>query len=127
MRAIDHHLLAKSHFLECGTGGGYSFAIVVRPLLAAAQDHVCVRVAPGFEDGSHAQLLARRGAYYRLWSRQAGGFVLDDGTADGSGGKVGRRDTEEIEEETVDAQGTPEEVIGHDRNPKRKPARERRQ
>jgi ATP-binding cassette subfamily B protein len=27
------------------------------------------------EDGSHSDLLARRGAYYRLWSRQAGGFL----------------------------------------------------
>jgi ATP-binding cassette subfamily B protein len=27
------------------------------------------------EDGTHAELLARRGAYYRLWSRQAGGFL----------------------------------------------------
>jgi ATP-binding cassette subfamily B protein len=27
------------------------------------------------EDGSHADLLAQRGAYYRLWSRQAGGFL----------------------------------------------------
>jgi ATP-binding cassette, subfamily B, bacterial len=27
------------------------------------------------EDGSHADLLALRGAYYRLWSRQAGGFL----------------------------------------------------
>jgi ATP-binding cassette subfamily B protein len=27
------------------------------------------------EDGSHAELLARGGAYYRLWSRQAGGFL----------------------------------------------------
>ncbi len=27
------------------------------------------------EDGSHAELLASRGAYWRLWSRQAGGFL----------------------------------------------------
>jgi ATP-binding cassette subfamily B protein len=27
------------------------------------------------EDGSHAELLARGGAYHRLWSRQAGGFL----------------------------------------------------
>jgi ATP-binding cassette subfamily B protein len=27
------------------------------------------------EDGAHAELLARGGAYYRLWSRQAGGFL----------------------------------------------------
>jgi ATP-binding cassette, subfamily B, bacterial len=29
------------------------------------------------EDGPHAELLAQRGAYYRLWSRQAGGFLPD--------------------------------------------------
>jgi len=29
------------------------------------------------EDGSHAELLAKHGAYYRLWSRQAGGFLPD--------------------------------------------------
>jgi ATP-binding cassette subfamily B protein len=78
------------------------------------------------EDGSHAELLARGGAYQRLWSRQAGGFVLDDGAGDGTAatarlGRVAPVD----EEETVDAQETPEEVIGHDRNPKRRPARER--
>jgi ATP-binding cassette subfamily B protein len=78
------------------------------------------------EDGSHAELLARQGAYQRLWSRQAGGFVLDDGAGDGPGAtaKLDRIDADE-EEETVDAQETPEEVIGHDRNPKRRPARER--
>jgi ATP-binding cassette subfamily B protein len=59
------------------------------------------------EDGSHAELLARNGAYHQLWSRQAGGFVLDDGAAD--------RGTTVAEEELVDAQEMPEEVIGHDR------------
>ncbi|AKJ29404.1 ABC transporter ATP-binding protein [Caldimonas brevitalea] len=29
------------------------------------------------EDGSHAELVARRGAYFRLWSKQAGGFLPD--------------------------------------------------
>jgi ATP-binding cassette subfamily B protein len=33
------------------------------------------------EDGSHAQLLGRRGAYWKLWSKQAGGF-LGDGEGD---------------------------------------------
>jgi ATP-binding cassette, subfamily B, bacterial len=27
------------------------------------------------EDGTHTKLLARRGAYYRLWKMQAGGFL----------------------------------------------------
>jgi ATP-binding cassette subfamily B protein len=75
------------------------------------------------EDGSHAELLARNGAYQRLWSRQAGGFVLGDG----AGGEVERaRDVEDNEAvDSVDPQETPEEVIGHDRNPKRRPLRER--
>jgi ATP-binding cassette subfamily B protein len=41
------------------------------------------------EDGSHSDLLARRGAYYRLWSRQAGGFLpeaIGTETAGKSGG-----------------------------------------
>ena len=29
------------------------------------------------EDGSHQALLARRGVYWQLWSRQAGGFLPD--------------------------------------------------
>jgi len=79
------------------------------------------------EDGSHAELLARQGAYQRLWSRQAGGFVLDDGAGEGTGAtaKLGPVAVGEAEEETADAQEMPEEVIGHDRNPKRRPARER--
>jgi ATP-binding cassette subfamily B protein len=31
------------------------------------------------EDGSHADLLARRGVYARLWARQVGGFLVGDG------------------------------------------------
>jgi ATP-binding cassette subfamily B protein len=37
------------------------------------------------EDGSHAQLLARQGAYWRLWRRQTDGFLADadaDATAE---------------------------------------------
>jgi ATP-binding cassette subfamily B protein len=57
------------------------------------------------EDGTHEQLLAQGGAYHQLWSRQAGGFVLDDGAAD-----------EQVkEDEPVDAEGTPDEVVGNDR------------
>jgi ATP-binding cassette subfamily B protein len=33
------------------------------------------------EDGSHAQLLARRGHYHRLWSRQADGFLPESSEA----------------------------------------------
>ena len=79
------------------------------------------------EDGSHAELLARQGAYQRLWSRQAGGFVLDDGAAEGAGAtpKLGRVLTVDEETETVHAQEMPEEVIGLDRNARRRPARER--
>ncbi len=79
------------------------------------------------EDGSHAELLARQGAYQRLWSRQAGGFVLDDGAGEGGGAtaNLGRMLTEGEETEAVDAQEMPEEVIGLDRNARRRPARER--
>ena len=72
------------------------------------------------EDGSHAELLALNGSYQRLWSRQAGGFVLDDGVT----GEV-ERATDVEDDTSVDPQETPEEVIGHDRNPKRRPVRER--
>ncbi|MDB6090925.1 MAG: msbA6 [Gammaproteobacteria bacterium] len=65
------------------------------------------------EDGSHAELLAQGGAYQKLWSRQAGGFVLDDGAA----GSVDRGTQAENEEPSV-SQETPEDVIGHDRAPK---------
>ena len=57
------------------------------------------------EDGTHEELLARGGSYQQLWSRQAGGFVLDDGAADKSA-----RD-----EEPLDAAEAPEEVVGNDR------------
>ncbi|HSD38534.1 MAG TPA: ABC transporter ATP-binding protein [Rhodocyclaceae bacterium] len=30
------------------------------------------------EDGSHGELLARQGAYFNLWSRQAGGFLPEE-------------------------------------------------
>jgi ATP-binding cassette subfamily B protein len=63
------------------------------------------------EDGSHEELLARGGSYRRLWSRQAGGFVLDDGAADG------RIEVEEPAEdqERLDAGVTTEEGVGNDR------------
>jgi ATP-binding cassette subfamily B protein len=57
------------------------------------------------EDGTHEELLAQRGAYQQLWSRQAGGFVLDDGAADES----------VKEEEPVGTAATPEELVGSDR------------
>jgi ATP-binding cassette subfamily B multidrug efflux pump len=31
------------------------------------------------EDGSHAELLRRAGVYAALWSRQVGGFLVDEG------------------------------------------------
>jgi ATP-binding cassette subfamily B protein len=57
------------------------------------------------EDGTHDELLALGGSYHRLWSRQAGGFVLDDGAADKSA----------KDEEPSDAEDAPEEVVGNDR------------
>jgi ATP-binding cassette subfamily B protein len=60
------------------------------------------------EDGSHGELLARRGAYHRLWSRQAGGFVLEEGMASAS-------TPDPHTEDALEPQGAPEpeEVIGH--------------
>jgi hypothetical protein len=66
------------------------------------------------EDGSHAQLLAQGGPYQRLWSRQAGGFVLDDGAAAKEGLPV------EEDEELTESGQTPEEVIGQDRRTQRR-------
>jgi ATP-binding cassette, subfamily B, bacterial len=57
------------------------------------------------EDGTHEELIALGGSYHQLWSRQAGGFVLDDGSPD----------TSAKDEEPVDTQATPEEVVGNDR------------
>jgi ATP-binding cassette, subfamily B, bacterial len=62
------------------------------------------------EDGSHAELLARRGAYHRLWSRQAGGFVLDDGAVDRPAG-------DELEPEPAADVETPEDLMEHHRRP----------
>jgi ATP-binding cassette, subfamily B, bacterial len=63
------------------------------------------------EDGSHAELLSRGGVYQRLWSRQAGGFLLDGAAAEITDGEKDRVPTElAVEDEP------PEEVIGHDRS-----------
>jgi ATP-binding cassette subfamily B protein len=64
------------------------------------------------EDGTHEQLLEQGGAYHRLWSRQAGGFVFADGAADRSP----REETAPTEEdEAVDTTRTSEELVGNDR------------
>ncbi len=60
------------------------------------------------EDGSHAELLSQGGAYQRLWSRQAGGFLLDDAAS--------AADSEAVTPEFPVEGDTPEEVIGHDRS-----------
>src|SRR5262249_9780592 len=64
------------------------------------------------EDGTHGELLALGRSYYQLWSRQAGGFVLDDGAADSA-----PRDEQPApkQEEPVDTATTPEELVGNDR------------
>ncbi|MGH8140398.1 MAG: ABC transporter ATP-binding protein [Steroidobacteraceae bacterium] len=67
------------------------------------------------EDGTHAELLARGGAYQRLWSRQAGGFILDDGAA-AAAPAFAANDGEDLLD-TEEAPEAPEEVIGHARSP----------
>jgi ATP-binding cassette subfamily B protein len=57
------------------------------------------------EDGTHDELLALGGSYHQLWSRQAGGFVLDDGAADKSA----------KDDEPADGGEAPDEVVGNDR------------
>ncbi len=67
------------------------------------------------EDGSHAELLSRGGAYQRLWSRQAGGFLLDGSAAEGASGE--KVPSEELPQEDLPQEpDAPEEVIGHDRS-----------
>jgi ATP-binding cassette subfamily B multidrug efflux pump len=42
------------------------------------------------EEGTHAELLARGGAYAALWRRQSGGFIGDGDAAGGAPGAAGR-------------------------------------
>jgi ATP-binding cassette subfamily B protein len=58
------------------------------------------------EDGTHAELLARRGGYYRLWSNQAGGF-LPNGASITRGNNLSADETES----TMDALSTIDENI----------------
>jgi ATP-binding cassette subfamily B protein len=61
------------------------------------------------EDGSHAELLALRGAYHCLWSRQAGGFALEGGVAS--------QGVPEMQEEALEPDDAPEpeELTGRER------------
>ncbi len=45
------------------------------------------------EDGSHAELLARRGTYWRLWTQQSDGFLPDVETTDGIAPSAGHART----------------------------------
>jgi ATP-binding cassette, subfamily B, bacterial len=47
------------------------------------------------EDGSHGELLARQGAYFRLWSRQAGGFLPEESSRDVHGTSADKLPTPE--------------------------------
>ena len=55
VRQVDHYLLAQARFLEQFTGRVHVFGAVVG-LLAAAQDHVAIVVAAGFENRGLAHL-----------------------------------------------------------------------
>ena len=68
------------------------------------------------EDGPHAELLSRGGAYQQLWSRQAGGFLLDGGAAARPGAAGESGSGEDSAEELLVEPEAPEEVIGHDRS-----------
>ncbi|HEY6484336.1 MAG TPA: ABC transporter ATP-binding protein [Steroidobacteraceae bacterium] len=74
------------------------------------------------EDGTHSQLLTRGGAYQKLWSRQAGGFVLDDGAVDTQLAAQRLASGNLDEEQSLEAMESPEELIGHDRAPNRQKA-----
>jgi ATP-binding cassette, subfamily B, bacterial len=69
------------------------------------------------EDGSHEELIALGGAYHQLWSRQAGGFVLDDGAADssGTGEPTAAEEEPETAPEPLATAAGPEELVGADR------------
>jgi ATP-binding cassette, subfamily B, bacterial len=49
------------------------------------------------EDGSHAQLLARQGAYYQLWSKQSDGFLPDSSAVPVNGDASGALDQDDSE------------------------------
>ncbi len=53
------------------------------------------------EDGSHTDLLGRHGAYYRLWSRQAGGFLPEAISGETTGRSGGLDSLSAHEEETL--------------------------
>jgi hypothetical protein len=56
MRAIDHHLLAQPALAQHRAARFDVLGVVVRTVLAAAQDHVRVVVAARLEDRGHAHL-----------------------------------------------------------------------
>jgi len=70
------------------------------------------------EDGSHADLLSRGGAYRRLWMHQAGGFLLDGARSEGRTDRkpAGSAGDVDAPADLPSEPEAPEEVIGHDRN-----------
>jgi ABC-type multidrug transport system fused ATPase/permease subunit len=62
--------------LEREMQGRTVIAIAHRLSTIAAMDRIVVMQAGRIaEEGSHAQLLAKRGLYAAFWARQAGGFI----------------------------------------------------
>jgi ATP-binding cassette subfamily B protein len=72
--------------------GRTSFVIAHRLSTIRDADRIVVMVDGGIvEQGTHAELLAAEGAYYRLYAAQFSGAVIDEDLAD-------REDTEDIED-----------------------------
>ena len=61
----------------CGTGGAGDEALIWRYQVGKRRlkEQFGLRVV---EMGSHAELVARGGLYAGLWSRQTGGFLVDE-------------------------------------------------
>ena len=78
--ALDSEVVAAiQEQLQTLMRGKTVVAIAHRLSTIAAMDRLVVLESGKIiEEGTHAQLLERRGAYFRLWERQSGGFLKMD-------------------------------------------------